>query len=373
MSKSMDVWESELASKAPETQRAYKRYFDRFLERWTLDPDELYDGRLKDLSSSDPRDHKKVERMVTSQMAEMKRSGLVFSTCRMLNKAVSSFFEAQGLDLRVRAKDKPKGEAIGKRMITPEEMRTLWDDPGMFRLRNRASLTFGKDAGLRVGDMANMDVGHYMEAETKQNLDGEPFKVFKPYETLKEGIIAYIRIGPEAVEAIDAYLEYRRGRGETLRKGAPLFAVGLCGQPASANLNPVRRFTPELLSQFFQRWRTRCGLSTEVSAHSLRKFHLTMLQSGGIPDTWISKLQGKSTKTAFGVYSRPEELPGELTRAYMRAYDKLRIFGKAESEALEDLRLRNEELSRGLEERDQRLSQVESQVAQVVKLLDRLK
>jgi integrase len=358
----MNVWELELASKAPSTQKDYKRYFGKFLERWDVDSEELRDMRLTDLSSSDPRDHKNMERMVTAQMAEMKRSGLASSTCRMLNKAVNSFFEAQGLDLRVKAKDKPKGESIGKRMITPEEMRTLWDSPGTFRLRNRALLTFGKDAGLRVGDMANMDVGHYLEAETKQNLDGEPFKVFKPYETLKEGIIAHVHVGPEAVEAIDAYLEYRRGRGEILSKGSALFSVGR-----------GNRYTAFILSQFFQRWRTRCGVTTEVSAHSLRKFHLTMLQTGAVPDTWIAKLQGKSTKTAFGVYSRPEELPGELTRAYMRAYDKLRIFGKAESEALEDLRLKNEELLRGLEERDERLSQVEAQVAQVVKLLDRLK
>jgi len=368
VSKAMTVWELELASKAPETQRAYKRYFERFLDRWTLDPDELYDGRLKDLSSSDPRDHKRVERMVTSQMAEMKRSGLVFSTCRMLNKAVNSFFAAQGLDLRVRAKAKPKGEAIGKRMITPEEMRILWDDPGMFRLRNRALLTFAKDSGLRVSDIAAMTCRLYLEVTRKENIDGESFKAFRPYETVKEGIIAHIHIGPETVEAIDTYLEYRQGRGETLSPDSPLFAVGLCGQPASANLNPVRRFTPELLSQFFQRWRTRCGLTTEVSAHSLRKFHLAMLQTGGVPDTWISKLQGKSTKTAFGVYSRPEELPGELTRVYIMAYDQLRIFGKAESEALENLRLMNEKLTTKLEERDDRMTQIEIEIDRLTKL-----
>lgn len=373
MSKAMEVWELELASKAPSTQRDYKRYFDRFTDRWTLDPDELYDRRLNDLSSRDPRDHKHVERLVKTQMAEMKREGLSASTCRMLNKAVNSFFEAQGLDLRVKAKDKPKGEAIGKRMITPEEMRTMWDAPGVYRLRNRALLVFGKDAGLRVGDMADMELRHYTEAETKHNLDGEPFKIFKPYETQKEGIIAYVHIGPESVEAIDAYLEWRRGRGEILSKDSPLFSVGLSGQPASANLEAIRHFTHDMLSQFFQRWRTRCGLPKEVSAHSLRKYHLTMLQTGGVPDTWIAKLQGKSTKTSFGVYSQPEELPGELTKTYMKAYDKLRIFGKAESEALEDLRLRNEELATRLEERDERLTQVETQIAEVVKLLDKLK
>ena len=303
-------------------------------------------------------------------MAEMKRSGMAASTCRMLNKAVNFFLKSQGLNLKVEAEDKPKGEYIGKRMMTPEEIRTLWDSPGTFRLRNRGLLAFGKDGGLRVDDIAAQNVGHYAAAETKHNLDGEPFKVFKPYETRKEGIIAHIHIGPEAVEAIDAYLEYRRGRGETLSKRSPLFAVGLSGQPASANLAPVRRYTREQLSHFFRHWRDRCGLPQEVSGHSLRKFHLTMLQTARVPDTWIAKLQGKSTKTAFGVYSQPEELPGELTRAYISAYDKLRIFGK--SGAVEELRLKNEELRRGLEDRDERLTQVETQLAEVVRLLNKV-
>lgn len=365
VSKAMTVWELELASKAPSTQREYKRYFNRFLQRWDADPEELRYRRLKDLSSSDPRDRRYMERLVTIYMAELKREGFAASTCRMVNKAVSSFFEAQNLDLRVRAKDKPKGEAIGKRMITPEEMRTLWDSPGTFRLRNRALLAFGKEGGLRVDDIAAHNVGHYTEAETKHNLDEEPFKVFKPYETRKEGIIAYVHIGPEAVEAIDAYLEYRRGKGETLTPDAPLFAVGLSGQGRA----PVGRFSRGELSQFFWHWRDRCGLPKEVSAHSLRKFHTTMLQKGGIPDTWICKLQGKSTKSAFGVYSRPEELPGELTRSYMAAYDQLRIFGKAESEAVENLRLINKTLTMKLEERDDRLTNIEAEIDRLTKLL----
>ncbi len=370
MSKSMEVWDLELTSKAPSTQRDYRRYFDRFLQRWTIKPDELYERRLKDLGSKDTRDHKGIERMVKAQMAEMKRSGLSASTCRMLNKAVNSFFEAQGLDLRVKAKDKPKGEAIGKRMITPEEIRTLWDNPGTFRRRNRALMTFAKDSGLRVSDIAALTCKFYWEATQKDNLDGESFKAFRPFETVKEGIIAHIHIGPEAVEALDAYLEYRQERDGPLKPDSPLFAVGLSGQPSSLNLDPIRRYTPDLLSQFFQRWRDRCGLSKEISAHSFRKYHLTMLQTGGVPDTWIAKLQGKSTKTSFGVYSRPEELPGELTRTYIRAYDKLRMFGK--SDAVEALRLKNEDLLRGLEERDERLSQVEDQLVEVVKLLDKL-
>jgi len=369
MSKTLKVWELELSSKALSTQKEYRRYFGRFLERWELTADELYKTRLDDLRSPDPRDHNQMERLVKTQMAEMKRSGMAASTCRMLNKAVNFFFESQGLDLKVKAKDKPKGEAKGKRMMKSEEIRTLWDSPGTFRLRNRGLLTFGKDGGLRVGDIAAQNVGHYTEAETKHNLDGEPFKVFKPFETLKEGIIAHIHIGPEAVEVIDAYLEYRRGRGETLSKGSPLFVVGLSGQ-SDANLAPIRRYTREQLSHFFRHWRDRCGLPQEVSGHSLRKFHLTMLQTARVPDTWIAKLQGKSTKTAFGVYSQPEELPGELTRAYIGAYDKLRIFGK--SGAVEELRLKNEELLRGLKDRDERLSQVETQLAEVVRLLNKM-
>ena len=43
---------------------------------------------------------------------------------------------------------------------------------------------------------------------------------------------------------------------------------------------------------------------------------------------WIAKLQGRAIGNSTRSYSQPENLPGELTQAYMNAYERLRILGK---------------------------------------------
>ena len=90
----------------------------------------------------------------------------------------------------------------------------LWDfAPTETKLKTRAQLMFLKDSGLRVSDLVALNVGDYIEAETVGE-DGGIFKVFWPKETEKTSDPAYIHIGPEAVEALESYLEERRARGK---------------------------------------------------------------------------------------------------------------------------------------------------------------
>ena len=315
----MEAWEMELEIKAEGTREIYLMYFERFLERWGLTPDGLYEMRIGDLKSEDPRDHKRIEKMVKVQMAEMKRRGAAASTCRHLWKAVRSFFEAQGLEIKVKAKDMPRGQYNGQRLAMADQIREMWDAASWeFKKRNRALITFLKDSGLRVGDVAALNVDEYLEARTVLNEAGQPFKAFNPFETGKTGALAYIHIGPEAVEALDAYLEERRDEGGDLKPDSPLFLM-----------RGGQRISRRALSNLFLRLRDKLGKEgRKISAHSLRKFHTTMLEAS-MPRTWIAKLQGKTINDSMGVYSQPELMPGELTQAYMKGYSRLRIFALA--------------------------------------------
>ncbi len=303
------VWEQDLSTKAKSTQYNYRTNFKRFLDRYELTAEELYEMRREDQKADDPRDGNNVERMVKVLMAEMTEEGYKPATCRNAAKAVSSFFESQGMPLKLRAKDKPKGAFNGSRLALAEQIRTMYDyAPTRSKRRTRAVLLFLKDSGLRISDLAALDVSDYLEAK-RVDQDGETFVVFFAFETVKMKVPAFIHIGPEAVEGLDLYLEER----SDARPEDPLF------------LNERgERYFPANIGQLIERLGSRKGMK-KMGAHSLRKFHTTMLESGGLHSNWVKKLQGKAVMGSMGPYSLPEE-SGELTPAYIQAYDKLRVF-----------------------------------------------
>jgi integrase len=313
MSKAVDVWEQELSTKAKGTQGVYRMYFKRFLERWKTTPDELYSMRKEDLESDDTRDHRKTERMVNIQAKEMHEEGLAASTCHTFIKAITFFFRAQGQDLNMRPRDRPRGASNGQSLALVEHMRQMWDyAPTETKLKTRALIALLKDSGLRVSDVVSLNMDDFLNARRVVH-DGEEYVVFKPHETTKTGALAYIHIGPEAVEALDLYLKERKAKGLPIEPDTPLFIN-------RAN----ERYERRALSQTFVRLRILLGFD-KVTAHSLRKFHTTRLQGEGLNDGWIKLLQGKTISGSMAAYTRPHET-GQLTEAYIEAYPMLRIF-----------------------------------------------
>lgn len=335
------VWITDLNTKAASTRGEYLRYFKRFLERWDMTPEALFEMRKSDVKSDDPRDAKRIESMVKTQMAEIREAGFSASTCRLMKQSVSSFFEAQGLELRFKSRDTPRGVSNGQRIILADMIREIHDNmaSGM-KYRNRAVLMLLKDTGLRISDIAALNVGHYMDAEEVTNEFNESFKVLEEIATKKTGAIAYPHLGPEAIAAVYAYLVVDRmpEGGGKLIKDSPLF-LNARGE----------RIKTRTLTGIFTRQKRRLGKrGRRISAHSLRKFHLTRLETV-MPQSWIYKLQGRTVRGSSAPYSLPEQTEGELTQAYINGYDRLRVFGK-EAE--------KEKRTRDLEEEVERLNVV---------------
>lgn len=319
-----EIWEAELATKAEGTVRKYREKFNAFLARWSVTPEDLFDMRMNDLRSQDPRDWIRMEKWVETQMAEIIKAGKSPSTAKQLKKAVACFFESQNLPLRIKANKIPKGDALGQKMMRPEEQRSLIDNQNRLnKKRNAAIIMTGKDSGLRVGDIQRLTVEAYEMAEVITNKWGEPFKVFDPDITKKCRIKAHIHLGPESIRAIDEYLDERAGRGDMTGISPPLFINRKKMAFRKDSMGSMISHQCKLMGKRFNK----------LSAHSLRKFHRTMLQKARVPNDWIDKLQGKSSDT----YSRPEEAgapedTGELTKAYILAYDNLRIYGVPEEQ-----------------------------------------
>jgi hypothetical protein len=179
-----------------------------------------------------------------------------------------------------------------------------------FRERNRAFIMLLKDSGLRVSDVSPLDVGDYRNARDEKDEAGESFRVFDAQLTKKKKIYAYIHIGPETVTAMDEYLRVRQSEEGPLGDDEPLFTQ-----------RKKERATAHALSAQLKRLCELLGKDGyKVSAHSLRKYHETMLLSAPMSREYIYKLQGKKTDA----YNQPEKT-GNLTKSYKSSYESIRV------------------------------------------------
>jgi len=362
----MQVWEEDLSTKAESTREVYYRYFNRFLKRWSLTPDELYEKRRADLAGDDPRDRQGVERMIKVQMAEMVEQGFSASTCDQLLKAMSSFFDSQGLPISLKSKDKPKGVTNGgQRLALRDHITKMYDHVSdENRLKSRALLMVLKDTGLRVSDVSALDLGDYWEAQDVE-IEGLKFKVLDPKATQKTGAPAITHLGPESIRDIEAYLEERKEKGEELTEETPLFLDRKSGRASSTSL-----------SMILVRLAKKIG-AKGISAHSFRKRHTTLLESAGVPENWIKKLQGKAVGGSMGPYSRPEELlngEGEtLTDKFVASYDTLKVFDVGASEQqVKDQADRIKDLDAKVKLLEAEKAQAENGISKVFDLIDRM-
>ena len=336
VSKSWRVWVDELKTMAKNTQRQYPRVFIQFLERWSVDPEELFELKLKHSKSEDPRDRRGIESWVRISMKEIIDSGLAPSTARMTSKAVNSFFTAQNLEFSLRPREVPKTYYNGSRIILKDQIRELYERVGEeHRLRNRAIIMALKDSGLRISDLGSLDVGDYLKTKRVVS-DDEIFVVLEPFATVKTGAYAYPVFGPESVAAIDAYLEER---------GAPALEEPLFVSRHNTRLSPTS------MSTMFWKLKDKLDESRKISAHSLRKFFQTSMELSGLPKNWIGKYMGKMVGDSSRVYSQPEDLGDILEKKYIENYDALRVLGaEASAQVLDKQSQRIAELEKQLEE-----------------------
>jgi len=311
MSKSKQIWLSELEKLAPNTQKGYKLAMRRFLEYMDTDYEGLYNLKLADMRSKDPRDMRRVERELSRFMfKQVREDGLAATTARRTGLAATHFMRTQGLNFQLMRNEWPKGEYQGQRMVLKHQIKAMYENASAWmRSRNRALMMFAKDSGLRISDISNLNVEDYLDARAVAH-NGEVFKEFKPIVTQKTKALAYCVIGPEAVEAVDLYLEER-----VARRGEPLFID-----------DRGKRLKITAMSEQFRRFSDCLEDGDNISAHSFRKYHETMLGTAGIPLNWIKRYQGRKVTDSTGPYSNPQQIPDKLLNTYIENYDVLRVF-----------------------------------------------
>ena len=354
----LERFERKLSRRAPGTQRNYRDAFNNFLDWADLDAEELYRLQLdaeRGFTNGDaePYEINQVPELVADYMAEVVKSGKSASHARQTYKATRLFMNASGLTrFKLDPEDKPSSYYSGQASATPEQIRILLDAcHGEFKARNEAIITFLKDSGLRVSDLTERTVEEYLRAKASSPEPG--FAIYEPIKTIKEGVYAFVHLGPEATKYIDAYL------GD--RKTGPLFEGRIRDGRRGEVIGTGPLDADSIVVQILRLSKHLPGGGKRISAHSLRKFNRTKFEGAGMPPDWVKKLQGKAAST----YSRPEDT-GQLTKdpkdkhGYIDCYDSIRIFGVQERE-LENLRKRIEELERRETERLDRYKRREAE------------
>lgn len=317
-----DYWESELSVLAENTVYNYRNGLRHFLEHLGVDHEGLYEMQKACLEDGDRRSDRRVVLVLRSFLQEMVDEGYAGGTTHNIAAAVKKFMDTNKLHFDIRRRDLPPMNVQGSYPFSHDHIREIYDlCNAPFRLRNRALIMVSKDTGFRCSDLSNFDVEHYLEAHSVCTLEGERFKVFKPYATKKTGELAYPHLGPEAIEALEGY---RDGR-----ESGPLF-LNRSG----------KRLSGVSISEIFSRLTAKIDGGDNLSHHSFRKFHRTQLEAR-MRASWIKKLQGKATDP-YTMPERttetdaPDNLRGEskLTVAYIQNYDVLRIFQNRELKKL---------------------------------------
>lgn len=320
--RAMEYWINELKGKSPKTKSEYLRYFSKFLDHLGVDAEELFAMQKDAIESEDLRDARIVALKLRNYLSAM-GSEWSPSTLRMVVKSVKSFMQANCIPFDFRPSDSPAVHYNGARTMTPKQLKFIYNCTNARNLRSRSLIQLGKDSGLRASDISAMNVEDYLGAETIIR-NGEVFKKFKPYKTIKTGLHAHPVIGPESIEAVDKYLNGRV-------KG-PLFLDRKRGR---MSVNAVKALLKRLCS----------NAGEKLSSHSLRKYHRVRLESEMPPD-WVRRLQGKQASP----YSNPQET-GDLVEAYIKAYDRLRIFDadRVSEVEVEEMRKEQERLKEMVE------------------------
>jgi len=305
--KSAEVYfEKRLKNRRPGTQKIYRTYLGEFLVFAGLSIEGLYDTHWRGLSSGDPREGSEVTQLVADWLHYLEEEkGFADGTIWNYLKAIRFFFKANKLPFELDLEDLPSKTYSGQRAISKEQVRLLHDYVGEeFRERNRAMIMMGKDLGFRISDICKLQHSHCETATRILDDEGMTFLRMVPIKTIKKGYFADPHIGPEAVKAMDAFIEVRgthagplfekRGGGELGRKGGSAIFLRLASKLPGGGFG--------------------------VSAHSFRKYHNTQLEGAGMNTNWIKSLQGKSHYE----YSDPQGLT--ITEKYIECYPHLRVF-----------------------------------------------
>jgi len=175
-------------------------------------------------------------------------------------------------------------------------------------------ILFLKDSGVSQAEALRFNVGDIKDL-------GNGFGYMRVFRK-KEGVDYETFIGPNAMTAMQRYLEYRRRQGENVTDDSPLLT----------KKNKLgERLTRNLISWQLSELGKKAGV--ELSTHRLRKTFETYLALGKVHPIILKYWMGHKVKRGRDIEARYIIPPTpKQTEAYMEAYEHIDISGQSLAE-----------------------------------------
>jgi integrase len=293
-----------------------------------------------------------------------KSKGLAPATIHVNLAAVKHFYEMNDIELKWKKIHRYEGEmhrVVEDRAYTHDEIKRMVD---VADIRDKALVLLLASTGMRLGAIPPLQIKDLSAIE----IEGFSLYQIEVYKRYKESYITYCT--PEARQAIDSYLEYRRRSGERLQDRTPLFRKLFdkydsiqVAHPVPVADSTIKHVIEELLIKTGIRLPVRLT-EEEIAAgktakrtvlpaiHGFRKFAITNMIRAKLEYNARERIVGHTLKTLDLNYDRREQ--EELLQEYIKALDYLTI--SSEKRLAQENQILQIDRSR-LEERIDRLEQ----------------
>lgn len=383
----LEFWVRSLNTK--NTKDLYGVALENFAGFVGMSPKEMLELRQQDLVSQSLTRRKRFEVLLKEYEAHLRqqyerREGSGYSLRSVRWAAIKHFFSFYGLELHLRRGDTPKGSY--DKETSPLSKAEIKRMLAISDLTEQTLIIFGKDSGMSCVDASRLRLGQVGRELNRSDgwrswLDEKDWPISVRGRRVKTGEPYHTFIGPEAIQALRLYFEYRE-RGTQYRDGKR--SRGL--QPETLTLKThvfrcksvLKPMDEKNLAVTIRRKirdaRIRRPPQMRVGAHSLRHTFQKALEDPElkINPVWIRIMMGHKKAQGwgkmeprpgtYGVYSHPEDF--ELRKAYSEAYDKnIRVYHtEVDEERFQTLEGEVEDQRRLRERSDERILLLERMI-----------
>lgn len=279
--------------------------------------------------------------------------------------AVRGFYKRNGFAITIKTPKATPRKENRKLSLSPTEVKKLVNHAPT--LRDRAVILMMFQGGFDVATICDLDYGDVKrELETER----EPMLIHVVRE--KEEVDYFTFVGNDSVEALKAYLNDRRKKGEEIKPNTPLFTMEGRGKNSENN-----RLKTNLIQNMMKRTAMKAGIISEEDLnhsdinpcrpHALRSGFSTILRMNGFDPMLVEFMQGHAIPYNGAYLIPPEE---KVRQMYAEVEPQLSVSGtspvekrldeklKAYRDDLTELQKENKELRRQNEQMRKEIDEI---------------
>jgi integrase len=249
--------------------------------------------------------------------------------------AIRGFYSANGFPLDIEIQKTPPKKENFKLALRPPDIKRLLD--ATTNLRDKAIILTLFQSGMSINECCNLT---YADIAKGLETNEEPLNLHLIRK--KEQVEYDTFIGAEAIEAIKAYLDQRRRKGEVLERITPVFILEFT---TNLNSTKTKSIYAQLVEDSIRKAALKAGLVTQEQLaladmspcrpHALRTAFMSILKMAGMNNTLVEYFSGHTISPTEKAYLRLTT--DELKKTYKQYEKFLSISNNIDTQKIEEL------------------------------------